>query len=230
MRGHVLPVLLEFAGVDPVMSAPRPGSANPHFRPNFYAAGKFVTGKAFDILWRREVYGRENIPAPGQGVIFAANHRSLADPNLVGSAIPYPIHYFAKDELFKVPLLGWYIRRVNAFPVKRAEHDIGAFKTAQRILEKGEGLLLFPEGGRRLDPRRQFVARAGVGMLACKTGALVCPVGVIGSEHFPKLVRVQVHFGPCLRPPDNPTRDDYQRFSDLVMEKVRGLCGVGPKA
>jgi len=64
----------------------------------------------------------------------------------VGSAIPYPVHFFAKEELFKIPVLGWYIRRVNAFPVNRGQGDIGAVKTAQRVLEAGEGLVLFPEG------------------------------------------------------------------------------------
>src|SRR3989338_3536248 len=123
--------------------------ANPYYSPILYFLGKHFTGLLFDLLWRRRVRGREHIPSPGQAVIFAANHRSLADPNLVGSAIPYPVHYFAKEELFRILLLGWYIRRVNAFPVSRTETDIGAVKTAQRILEAGEGLVLFPEGGRR---------------------------------------------------------------------------------
>ena len=92
-----------------------PGSANPLFSPALYAVGKFITGGSFDLFWRRQVRGQEHIPPPGTGVIFAANHRSLADPNLVGSAVPYPIHYFAKEELLQVPILGWYIRRVNAF-------------------------------------------------------------------------------------------------------------------
>src|SRR5688572_7768291 len=79
--------------------------ANPYFNPVLYFLGKHFTGLSFDVIWRRKVFGRENIPPPGRGVIFAANHRSLADPNLVGSAIPYPVNFFAKEELFAVPLL-----------------------------------------------------------------------------------------------------------------------------
>ncbi len=199
--------------------------ANPYYSPHLYFLGKHISGSLFDILWRRRVRGMEHIPPPGQAVIFAANHRSLADPNLVGSAVPYPIHYFAKEELFHIPLVGWYIRRVNAFPVKRVEHDVGAFKTAQRVLRNGEGLLLFPEGGRRLDPSRQWQVKPGVGMLACKTGAWVVPVYVKNSENFTRFGRIEVIFGPPLRPPADYTRDTYQSFSQQVMDKIRELGG-----
>jgi 1-acyl-sn-glycerol-3-phosphate acyltransferase len=199
-------------------------AANPYFSPVLYFIGKNLTGFSFDTIWRRKVYGRENIPPAGTAVIFAANHRSLADPNLVGSAIPYPVNFFAKEELFHIPLLGWYIRRVNAFPVNRKDADVGAFKNAQRILEAGEGLVLFPEGGRRLDPKRQWQAKSGVGMLACKTGARVVPVGVRNSENFTRLGRVEVHFGRALTPPHEETKEAYDQFSQQVMDRIKELA------
>lgn len=200
----------------------RPGEANPYFNGLLYFIGQTFSHLIFNTIWRRRVFGRENIPPPGTPVIFAANHRSNADPNLVGSMVPYPIHYFAKEELFKVPLVGWYIRRVNAFPVKRGEGDVGAFKTAMKILRAGEGLLLFPEGGRRLDPRRQFRAKSGVGMLAIKTGAQVVPVAVRNSERFSKFAQIEVIFGAPIKPPTSKSAD-YQAFSDQVMETIRQL-------
>jgi 1-acyl-sn-glycerol-3-phosphate acyltransferase len=204
-------------------------AANPHFNAVLYFLGKHFTRLSFDVIWRRKVFGRENIPPKGQGVIFAANHRSLADPNLVGSAIPYPVNYFAKEELFGIPLLGWYIRRVNAFPVKRGQQDVGAIKTAQRILESGEGLVMFPEGGRRIDPKRQWLVKSGVGMLACSTGALVVPVGVQNSEHFTRLKQVTVRFGKPMKPPQGNSREDYETFSQQVIERIRELV-EGEKA
>src|SRR5258708_3726147 len=142
-------------------------AVNPYFSSILYAIGKNVSGSMFDVFWRRKIFGRENIPPRGTAVIFAGNHRSLADPNLIGSAIPYPVNYFAKEELFSVPLVGWYIRRVNAFPVNRVAHDVGAFKMAQKVLEGGEGLVMFPEGGRRRDPRKQWHVKPGIGLLPC---------------------------------------------------------------
>lgn len=205
-------------------------AANPYFNPVLYFIGKQVTGRSFDLFWRRQVFGRENIPPKGQAVIFAANHRSLADPNLVGSAIPYPVNYFAKDDLFKIPLLGWYIRRVNAFPVNRLSADVGAVKTAQKVLEAGEGLVLFPEGGRRLDPKKQWQAKSGVGLLACTTGAWVVPVGVWNSENFSRLGRVEVRFGQALKPPRETGREVYEKFSQQVMDRIRNLVEQGGRS
>ena len=196
---------------------------NPDFSSLLYFIGKQFTGISFDLIWRREVRGRENIPPHGAGVIFAANHRSLADPNLVGSAVPYPIHYFAKEELFKVPLLGWYIRKVNAFPVRRSAHDVGAFKKAKTLLELGEGLLLFPEGTRPRTEEKRWAIKPGLGLLACQTGKAVVPVGVRNSENFTKLGKVRVWFGAPMPPPVGRGREAYQEFSDRVMRRIREL-------
>lgn len=198
-------------------------AANPYFSSVLYFLGKHFTGYSFDWIWGRRVFGRENIPPRGQATIFAANHRSLADPNLVGSALPYPVNFFAKEELFKIPLLGWYIRRVNAFPVNRQTQDVGAIKTAQRILQAGEGLVMFPEGGRRLDPKRQWKVKPGVGLLACSTGAWVVPVGIRNSENFTRLGRVQVHFGKPLKPPKEADREAYEAFSQTIIDRIREL-------
>ena len=196
---------------------------NPLFNPVFYAIGKFLQSTAFNLIWRRKVRGLENAPPFGTPVIFAANHRSLSDPSMVGSALPYPIFYFAKEELFSIPVLGWFLRRVNCFPVRRKEHDVGALKMAVDVLSHGGGLMLFPEGGRRRDPARQWKAKAGVGMLACKTGARIIPVGIKNSERYAKLGRIEVTYGKPIFPPKNAGRDDYQKLADEVMRQVKEL-------
>lgn len=197
---------------------------NPLYSPFLYAVGRGFCNLIFPTIWRRRVLGRENIPPSGTPVIFAANHRSLSDPNMSGSIVPYPIFFFTKAELFDIPVVGWYIRRVNSFPVKRKLHDVGAFRMALRVLENGGALLLFPEGGRRLDPARQWKAKAGVGTLACMTGAMIVPVGVINSERFSKFGRVTVRFGKPMYPPKDGGREHYQELSDQVMQRIKELC------
>jgi 1-acyl-sn-glycerol-3-phosphate acyltransferase len=197
---------------------------NPVYNPVIYAIGKTAQAMAFRLLWRRRVRGLENVPPVGTPVIFAANHRSLSDPSDVGSSLPYPIFYFAKAELFHVPILGWFIRRVNAFPVRRKEHDVGAFKTAIGVLEHGGALMLFPEGGRRYDPNRQWKAKPGVGMLACKTGALVVPVGIKNADRFMRLAPLEVAFGKPILPPPYSSREGYQKLTDEIMIRIKELC------
>jgi 1-acyl-sn-glycerol-3-phosphate acyltransferase len=197
---------------------------NPYYSPNLYRWGQRFCWSFFRTVGRCEVTGLENIPMEKRAIIFAANHRSLIDPPLLGSIIPRPIFYFAKEELFKIPFVGWYIRRVNSFPVRRSVHDVGALKTSLAVLTAGYPLLLFPEGGRRLDPRMQWKARAGVGMLAAKTGALVIPVGIRNTEHMNRLAKVRVRFGTPIPAPADTGGEVYQHFADQVMSRIQELC------
>ena len=197
---------------------------NPVYSPFLYALGKVLQTAAFKVIWRQKASGQEHIPPFGTPVIFAANHRSLTDPSNVGTCVPYPVFFFTKEELFQVPVLGWYIRRVNSFPVRRKEHDVGALKTAVDVLEHGGALMLFPEGGRRLDPARQWKAKAGVGLLACKTGAQVVPVGIKNSDKLLQLARLEVVFGKPMIPPKDAGRQEYQKFADEVMARIKELC------
>ena len=197
---------------------------NPDYSPPIYWLGKNGQAVAFRVLWRRKVRGLENVPPFGTPTIFAGNHRSLSDPSNVGSCLPYPIFYFAKEELFHVPVLSWWLRHVNAFPVRRKEHDVAAFKKALDVLQGGGGLMLFPEGGRRHDPARQWKAKPGVGMLACKTGARIIPVGIKNNERFTKLGRLEVNFGKPICPPKTDDRESYQKIADDVMSRIKELC------
>ncbi len=183
-----------------------------------YWAGHLFFSAAFRTIWRLRVSGREHIPLTG-GVIFASNHVSLADPPLVGSCIPRMIHFMAKQELFEIPVFGWIIRQVNAFPVKRVERDVGAFKTAQRLLLAGEAIILFPEGTRQRGGRLGR-PKSGVGMLAVKTQCPVVPVYVHNADRLSSLKPLRVCFGRPLRAEADA---DYDAFSRRVMEAIADL-------
>lgn len=173
---------------------------------------------AYRVLWRRRVFGLENVPRSGR-IILAANHASLADPPLVGSSIPRPVFFMAKQELFDVPVFGWVIKQLNAFPIRRVERDVGAFKMAQRILAGGSALILFPEGTRSKDGNLGR-ARPGVGLLAIRTGAPVVPVYVHNGHKAASLAPLTVVFGAPLSPAGE---SDPQRFSEQVMAAIARL-------
>jgi len=200
-----------------------PRDVNPFYSAVLYRVGQWVCAGVFKLLWRFELHGVDHLPKRAKGVILAVNHRSYIDPPLVGCRLDYPLFFFAKQELFSIPLLGWYIRRVNSFPVSRSDHDVGAFKTALRVLRAEQPLVLFPEGGRRLDPRRQFKAKPGVGMLAGKAQVPVIPVGIFGADRLGQFPKVIVRYGKPI-PPPSPEDTDYQRYSDRIMERIKELC------
>jgi len=131
------------------------------------------------LFWLRRL-GREHIPAEG-GVILAPNHRSFLDPWVVGVCLRRPVYFVAKRELFEKRWMGWFLNSLGAFPIRRGESDAEAMETARTLVERGNVLMIFPEGTRHRhgalgEPKR------GVGRLALETGAPVVPVAVHGTE------------------------------------------------
>lgn len=101
----------------------------------------------FNFFMKLEVRGLENLPADG-AVIVASNHVTNFDVFPMQIAIPRPIFFMGKAELFKFPLMDMFLRNVGAFPVNRGEKDTWALRHAAKVLAHGQTLGMFPEGTR----------------------------------------------------------------------------------
>jgi len=145
----------------------------------------------FHVYFRMRRIGMERIPRSGP-VILAANHRSFLDPFVIGCLTRRPVYYVAKKELFAHPLAGWLLNRLGAFPIDRGAGDQEAMDTARRILERGDCVVIFPEGTRSR-PGPLGRPRRGVGRLALQTGAPVVPVAVVGTEEVRRGWRIRPH-------------------------------------
>jgi glycerol-3-phosphate dehydrogenase (NAD(P)+) len=151
----------------------------------------------FLVYFRLQRVGREHLPRSGP-LLLAANHRSFLDPFVIGTLVRRPVYYMAKRELFEKRWQARVLNALGAFPVDRGAGDGDAMATARAILERGDCVVVFPEGtrvhrGPLGNPRR------GIGRLALETGAPVAPVAVIGSDEVrrgwrirPRKVRLRV--------------------------------------
>lgn len=165
-----------------------------------YAIGKFLSASVCKVFGRWEVIGRENIPEKG-GVMLCGNHVSYIDPPALGAGATRPVHFMAKLELFRIPVLGFLIRHVGAFPVKRGAADRSALKKAVELLKNGEIVGMFPEGTRSLDGKLK-PPEPGVGMIALRARVPVVPVALVNTEKLLpphsflfKFSRVKVVYG-----------------------------------
>jgi 1-acyl-sn-glycerol-3-phosphate acyltransferase len=166
----------------------------------FYMLVKAILVPLFRVCLRLEGIGGEDMPRRGP-LLLAANHRSFLDPFVIGALMKRPVYYVAKRELFQPRWQAWLLAALGAFPIDRGRGDQEAMATAKAILERGDCVVIFPEGTRvRRGPLG--APRRGVGRLALETGATVMPVAVIGTDRVrdgwrlrPRKVRVR--FGRC---------------------------------
>lgn len=166
-----------------------------------YGVGKFLCATVCRVFGRWKVMGRENIPATG-GVLLCGNHVSYIDPPALGGAATRQVHFMAKEPLFRVPVLGFLIARVGAFPVRQHTADRTALRRAIDLLQNGKVVGMFPEGTRNLNPSELMPAEPGAGLIALKSRATVIPVALVNTERLlpphsvlPKFTRIKVIYG-----------------------------------
>lgn len=148
----------------------------------FFWTGYWFTRLIFGLVFRLKCTGQENIPKTG-AFLLCSNHTSYFDPPIVGSWSPREVYFFAKAELFNVPVLGWLIRRTNALPVKRGTIDRAALDAAVETLKQGYGLTVFPEGTRSKDGELSPI-KPGIGLLAKRFPVRIVPCYLHGANRL----------------------------------------------
>ena len=187
-----------------------------------YPIIKFIVRLFCKIVFFVRVEGEENIPKEG-AAILAANHTSLWDAPIILTATHRPMRTMGKAELFENKLLAPFLRMAGAFPVKRGTADLTAIKTALKTLKDGGIFAIFPTGTRVKDGDGD--AKAGVALIAAKSGAPVIPVAIRGGYRIFK--RVTIHVGQPLHVKNEngtkPSGEELKLYADTILSKINSL-------
>lgn len=182
----------------------------------------------FRIFYRFKVRNKKFIPRKGP-IIIVANHQSYMDPIAVGLAVPRPVKFMAKSELFSIPVLKNLVTWLNAFPVRRQTSDRKAFKTAIQALNDGEVIGLFPEGT-RVKGQQVGTVHPGAALMALKSEAALIPIGLSGTNKIipdgkilPRFPKIRAVVGPPIDYNDLKGKKDknsLSRLTELIGQKL----------
>lgn len=214
--------------VTPVTDTERPPrSVGRGLPPVLYRALRRLAHLVNRLYFRVTVEGAEVVPAEGP-VILAPVHRSNIDFLIASDVSRRKLFYMAKDSLWRSPRFGAFLESVGAFPVHRQGADRLALDRAQEVLERGEALILFPEGTRRSGPVVEEL-HEGAAFLAARTGAPIVPIGIGGSDgampkgsKFVRPVKITVVVGAPLVPPARSAKGRVPRHQvHALTEELR---------
>ncbi len=182
------------------------------------------------LIYRVRAIGVRNVPKSG-ALILAPNHFSQMDHFFVGLYLRRQVRFMAKSQMFGPPVLTYIYKHGGVFPVRRGHHDEKAIETALAILDQGEMLLVYAEGGRSRSGKLGEV-KPGIGRIALESGAPVVPVAIHGSAkvrrwkrlRFPKIT---VQFGEPISFPTeaSPGRERQLEVARQVFAPVREMYG-----
>lgn len=191
----------------------------------FYRFARFVLSVWLRIWYHIEVQGTENIPQQG-GYIICSNHRTEMDPLYLSWGIKSQLYFMAKAELFRIPFIGFCVKKLEAFPVERGKGDTGAIDYAAKVVQNGKILGMFPEGTRSRDGKL-LRGKSGLAVVASRTGADVLPVGIKFQEppHFRS--KIDIRYGKMIHNNElhieNNKPSDIKEATSRIMSEIAAL-------
>jgi 1-acyl-sn-glycerol-3-phosphate acyltransferase len=199
-----------------------------------YLLAALVVKPVIRTWFRIRLEGEENIPEEGP-VILASNHRSNMDPVVLGSAVRRPVVFMAKAELFVGPL-GWILRWIGQFPVRRGGIDREALRSTDAVLGRGSVLGLFPEGTR--GDGRFVSVHPGLAYIMVRQRCPVVPVAIFGTERvrrrfgwLPFASPVRIVIGPAIDLPQSTgDRAGRRAASELLRQRLQDFLAVAAAA
>lgn len=136
--------------------------------------------QAFFAVWLRyQSRGKEHLPEQGGGLLVT-NHQSFLDPLLICLPMKRPVSFMARDSLFRIPILGPFMRYEFVIPISRRSTSSQSLRAAIQNIEDGNFVGIFPEGTRTTDGAVQKF-KPGFLALLKRADCAIYPIGIAGA-------------------------------------------------
>lgn len=192
-----------------------------------YYIGRGICFPFFKLLYRYKFVNKNSLPPKG-AYLIASNHLSYSDPVLLGLGQKRRMFFMAKAELFKNKFFGGLIHALGAFPVERGAGDGKAIKTGEDLINEGNVMTIFIEGG-RTKTGDLMRPRSGCALIAQQMQVPVVPacITVIGNPKHLFAKRV-IHFGSPISPSElglsvDGGRHQLKDASNMLMGKIKKM-------
>lgn len=168
-------------------------------------------------LYRIQIEGREHIPHH-RPFLLVANHESYLDPFLFGIFLPFELKFVTTADVFSTPWMRFLLRGIGTFPMRRHRQDLKSIRTMIRMINKGQVVGIFPEGGRSIDGSPLPILKETLKLIQrCKVPIL--PVHLEGAyEIWPRWApnrrrgKVSASFKPIIPIQDQENLDDLEKL------------------
>ncbi|WP_044640257.1 lysophospholipid acyltransferase family protein [Risungbinella massiliensis] len=177
------------------------------------------------LFYRFEVIGSEHVPTDKRAVV-CCNHINNFDPPLVGGAIKREIYFMAKEELFRMPIIGKVMPHLCAFPVKRDGSDTQAIRRSIQILKEEKLMGIFPEGTRsKTGELGKF--HTGFVLIASKGKAPIIPTAIVGEYRLFRKMKVvfgePLELDSYLNESGKMDSEGIRKVTDEVIKRIQQL-------
>ena len=189
----------------------------------FYKVCYRVARIFLGIFYGLRVQGKENIPEGA--AMICANHSSIIDPFLIAFAFSnsYHLHFMAKAEIYKIPVLSAIMRKLGTISVDRSVQDMNSVKETLGYLNKGGQVVIFPEGTRSY-VENAVSAKNGAVKVSEYAKAPILPVFIPRRKPlFRKLTLVIGEPYIVEKRREKRSPDEYSRLADSLMSKIESL-------
>jgi len=173
----------------------------------------------FRAIYPVKIEGREYLPKTGK-MIFAGNHTGWLDTLILTSAIQRPVWFISGPMVYRIPIVRRLVPFLNIISLNQGK-GLKALDEAVRHLDKGDAVLIFPEGKLSKDGNMEKFQR-GVGYLHAKSRAKVIPFAISGGfeawgwNKLPRLTKITIQFGQPVNKPDAHDREITKELEGRV--------------